>query len=313
MPDEKNLQSNTDPVELWRHWHDASFKMWSDLLGGDREAYVDPSGLYRQWFENLRSTWEKAEEAPAKTANTYDPWRWWTEALTEAWRRTAEAGTLMANLTPRWVEMAGELQKQMLDGGNLPADPMDFYLRLYNATSGPLSEMATDILENEVFLEDSRRLSTLYAAFYNAFRRLSEEYFSSIQLPTSSDVYRVAELVVALDDKVDRIEETFEDFEHGYGEPATAEAVDALNKRLDGVEERLGQLDRVEGKLDELLAALNAAPDRASQAGNSQTEVRTTDAARRVAEEMDVDLAEVEGTGSGGQVTVQDVRREGED
>lgn len=313
MPDQNKPQANTDPMELWRHWHDASFKAWSGLLGGDREAYVDPSGLYRQWLENLRSTQEKAQEAPAGTANTYDVWRWWTEALTEAWRRTGEAGTLMADLTPRWVEMSAELQKQMLDGGNLPADPMDFYLRLYNATSGPLSEMATDILENETFLEDSRRLFTLYAAFYSAFRRVAEEYFSSIQLPTSSDVYRVAELVVALDDKVDRIEEAFEELEDGAEEPATAEAVDALNRRLDAVEERLGQLDRVEDKLDQLLAVLNAAPESASQAGSSQREVRATDAARRVAEELDVDLADVEGTGSGGQVTVQDVRREGEE
>lgn len=311
MPTEKKPQANIDSMELWRHWHDATFKMWSDLLGGDKEAYVDPSGLYRQWFENLRSTREKAEEVPAGTANTYDVWRWWTEATAEAWRRTAEAGTLMAELTPRWLEMAGELQKQMLDRGNLPTDPMDLYLRLYNATSGPLSEMATDILENEMFLEDSRRLSTLYAAFYNAFRRVSEEYLGSLQLPTSSDVYRVAQLVVDLDDKVDRIEETFEDFERGY--EAAAEAVDALNKRLDGVEERLGQLDRVESKLDQLLAALNAAPDSASRASNSRTGTRVTDAARRKAEELGVDLSEVEGTGSDGRVTVEDVRRKGED
>jgi pyruvate/2-oxoglutarate dehydrogenase complex dihydrolipoamide acyltransferase (E2) component len=312
MPDENKPQANLDPMEFWRHWHDASFKMWTDLLGGDKDAYVDPSGLYRQWMEGLRSVREKAEDAPAATANTYDLWQWWTEAATEAWRRSAEVGSLMTGLAPRWLEMAGELQKQMLEGGNLPKDPMDFYLRLYNATSGPLAEMATDVLENEPLLEDSRRLFILNAAFYNAFQRISEEYLSSLGLPTNSDVYRVAELVVGLDEKVDRIEETFEEFEYGYKEPATAEAVDELNKRLDEVEERLGQLDRVERKLDQLLAAQNAAPDRAPQAGNSGAGTSATDAARRKAEEIGVDLAEVEGTGTGGQVTVEDVRREGE-
>lgn len=283
MSDGKKPQANTDPAELWRQWHDANIKVWSDLLRGDKEAFVDPYGLYRQWFENLRSAWENAEEAPAGPANSYNVWQWWMEATTEAWRRAAEIGTLMTESTPRWLEITGELQKQMLGEGNLPTDPMDFYLRLYNATSGPLSEIATEVLQNELFLEDSRRLFTLYAAFYNVFRRASEEYFSSLQLPTSSDVYRVAELVVALDDKVDRIEETFEDFEHGYKEPATAEAVDALNKRLDQVEKRLDQLDQVESKLDQLLEALNTTANRGSQAGanSSQIETRATDAAER--------------------------------
>lgn len=281
MSDEKKPQANTDPAELWRQWHDANVKVWSDLLRGDKEAFVDPYGLYRQWFENLRSAREKAEEAPAGPANSYNVWQWWMEATTEAWRRAAEIGTLMTESSPRWLEMTGELQKQMLGEGNLPTDPMDFYLRLYNATSGPLSEIATEVLQNELFLEDSRRLFTLYAAFYNVFRRASEQYFSSLQLPTSSDVYRVAELVVALDDKVDRIEETFEDFEHGYKEPATAEAVDALNKRLDHVEKRLDQLDQVESKLDQLLEALNTTANRGSEAGinSSQIETRATDAA----------------------------------
>ena len=110
--------------------------------------------------------------------------------------------------------------------------------------------------------------------------------------------------MVTLDDKVDRIEETFEDFEYGYKELATIEAVDAVNKRLDQVEKRLDQLDRVESKLDQLLAAQNATSN-----GDSTD---ATDAARHVAEELGVDLAEVQGTGSGGQITVDDVRKKGE-
>jgi len=49
---------------------------------------------------------------------------------------------------------------------------------------------------------------------------------------------------VALDDGSDRMKEDVQRFEHG--EPATAQALDALNKRLDGVEE-IGS-DRVEGQ-----------------------------------------------------------------
>jgi pyruvate/2-oxoglutarate dehydrogenase complex dihydrolipoamide acyltransferase (E2) component len=41
-------------------------------------------------------------------------------------------------------------------------------------------------------------------------------------------------------------------------------------------------------------------------------EIKATEAARRRAEELGVDLREVEGTGSKGQITVQDVKKEAE-
>ena len=54
---------------------------------------------------------------------------------------------------------------------------------------------------------------------------------------------------MALEDKVDRIEEAFEDFEYGYAEPATAENVDTLEKNIEALDSRI---DRVESKLDQL-------------------------------------------------------------
>jgi hypothetical protein len=176
------------------------------------------------------------------------------EATAETWRRAAEIWTSMMGLAaPRWMEMMQEVQKQMLSGGNFPADPLDFYTRLYNATSGPLSKMAGDILEDESLLEYSRRLFEYYAVSNSIFRRASEEYFSNLELPTSSDMTQMAGLIVALDDKVDRVEEALEEVEDGYEELATAGAIEALEKRLDRVESRLDQLDRLENKLDQLI------------------------------------------------------------
>ncbi|MCA3748672.1 MAG: E3 binding domain-containing protein, partial [Rubrobacter sp.] len=111
-----------------------------------------------------------------------------------------------------------------------------------------------------------------------------------MQLPTRSDISRVASLVVALEEKVDRIEETFEDFEYRSARPATEERVAEL-------EERLG---RVEEKLDRLLGAVEEGPGGA---------VRATEAARREAAERGLDLSQVEGSGEGGRITVEDVRR----
>ena len=50
----------------------------------------------------------------------------------------------------------------------------------------------------------------------------------------------------------------------------------------------------------------SAEPDRAG--GDPET-VKATDAARRKAEELNVDLREVEGTGAGGRIVVGDVKK----
>jgi hypothetical protein len=243
-----------DPVELWRQWYDTTFGMWTNLLGaGNKETHPEPYNLYRQWLDNLQEASKQVEGDPAGFTNHYETWQRWTEATLETWRRAAEVGTRMAGLAaPRWIEMAEEVQKQMLGEGGFPTDPMDFYMRWYNATSGPLSKLADDILRDEAFLESSRRLIDYYTISDSIFRRASEEYFSNLQLPTSSDTDRIAELVVALDDKTDRIEEMLEDLEPGPEEQETAG--DTLEKRLERVESRLDQLDRVESKLDQLLA-----------------------------------------------------------
>jgi polyhydroxyalkanoic acid synthase PhaR subunit len=202
----------------------------------------------------------------------------------------------------------------LLAGAVPPSDPLQLATQWYNATSGPFSDFVGDVIEREEFLEPSSRFLQSYASFYKVFKRNSEEYLKNLQLPVRSDITRIAGLVVNLEEKVDRIEEVLEDFEYGYSEPATTESVRALGERL----------DRVEGKLDRLLAALenNVQNDGAQDAEPSVQEVvslngspagvRATAAARRKAEEMGVDLSEVEGTGNGGQVTVEDVRRKGE-
>jgi predicted RNase H-like nuclease (RuvC/YqgF family) len=68
---------------------------------------------------------------------------------------------------------------------------------------------------------------------------------------------------VGLEDKLDRLEEAFEEFEYGYAKPATDETVSALEERIGGLEKKLddnrSDLARVEDKLDRLFAALDTA------------------------------------------------------
>ena len=299
LTEERRLGTGVDPAELWRRWFETGTRAWAGMLQG--EGYSDPYGLYRQWFEGAEIARRQMMGATAangtESARKADPrelWRRWFDASVESWEKSAELGGEMLNITPRYFEMLEQARTNLMNVGSFPKDPLEFAVHWYNATSGPFSEFIQDVIEREEFLEPASEWLQHYASFYKLFARRSEEYLKSLQVPVRSDITRVAGLVVALEDKVDRLVEAFEEFEYGYAKPATAEELGELEKRF----------DRVEGKLDRLLAAL--------ENGNAQNGApEATDAARRKARELGVDLTEIVGTGAGGQITVDDVRRRG--
>jgi polyhydroxyalkanoic acid synthase PhaR subunit len=301
---ERGAVSGMDPAELWRQWMESGSRMWSEMAKGSQ---ADPYGAYRRWFEGMREMQERTigavPEPVAGNPGINDLWRRWFELSADSWKKSAEMGQNAMELLPRWMQMLDEARTNLLAGGAPPGDPLQLATQWYNATSGPFSDFVGDVIEREEFLEPSSRFLQSYASFYKVFKRNSEDYLKNLQLPVRSDISRIAGLVVNLEEKVDRIEEVLEDFEYGYAEPATTESVKRLETRL----------DRVEGKLDRLLAALEAGTqDGEAETNGSRVEVRATDAARRKASEMGVDLAEVVGTGADGQVTVDDVRKKGE-
>ena len=307
--------SAMDPAELWRRWLESGSRMWSEMAGGAQGDQVDPYGVYRRWFEGVREVQERmigaAPEPVAGNPGSRELWQRWFESAGESWRRSAELSQNAMEVLPRWTQMLEEARDNLLAAGAPPSDPLQLATQWYNATNGPFSDFVGDLIEREEYLEPSSRYLQSYASFYKVFKRNSEEYLKNLQLPVRSDVTRIASLVVNLEDKVDNIEEVLEDFEFGYATPATAESVQGLERRL----------VRVEGKLDRLLAALEssgqnggaqAAQTPADANGSAAVEVKATDAARRKARELGVILAEVEGTGADGQVTIEDVRKKGE-
>ena len=349
MTEESRIGAGMDPTELWTQWYETGSKMWSEVMQGNQESYVDPYGLYRQWFESMGRMRDQMMDAAGAAAGgqgspvSADPqemWSKWADATLEGWQKAAGVGTQMMSMTPRWMQMMDQARENLMQLPNTPNDPLEFAVQWYGATSGPVSEFVQDVIEREEFLDISSRFMQNYASAYKVFGRNSEEYLHNLQMPSRSDVTRVASLLVALEDKVDRLEETFEEFEYGYTEPATAESIEALDKRLESISAPDGSLDRIEalegrmdgieGKLDQLLAAVEsistngsgdttavAEPQQAgqsepAQSGPAQEEIKATNAAHRKAEELGVDLATVDGTGADGQITVDDVRQKGD-
>ena len=172
-------------------------------------------------------------------------WRRWFAGTARGLQGGTGQGTA-GSLGPLWEQMAESIRKEAVSGEELPKDPVEFFLRWYGKTNERWTEVADDLLKNKEALESNARLQANFARSYRELRHASEEGLKNLQIPSRSDVARVAQLVVGVENKVDRIEEAFGEFVYGGSEPATAESVRGLEERMDALE----------AKMDRILAVL---------------------------------------------------------
>ena len=210
-------------------------------------SYADPYGIYRRWFEAWGGTRE-GDAGPSVGADEIEElWRRWFAGTAKGLQGSSGGyGPAGESLEPLWEQMAESIRKEAASGEELPKDPVEFFLRWYDATSERWTKLADDLLKKEEVLESNAVLQENFARSYRELRRASEESLRNMQIPSRSDVARVAKLVVGVENKLDRIEEAFGGFVYGDSEPATAESVRGLEERM----------DRLEGKMDRILAAL---------------------------------------------------------
>ncbi|MGI8650044.1 MAG: E3 binding domain-containing protein [Rubrobacter sp.] len=374
---ERPGMSGTNPTDLWRQWYEMGSRMWQGPMqaGGDT-TMMDPWGLYRQWFEGMETVREQTMQAvqggmsgmpgmdklPSMpgidTEQAAATWRKVVEATVEGWQKSADMTNEMLSLAPKWQETVEQARNNLLSIEKFPTDPLEFAVQWYNATSGPYSEFVQELIEREEFLAPASQFLQNYASFYKLFRKNSEDYLKNLQIPTRSDITRIASLVVALEEKVDNVEEALEDMQDAQNTTANDGKIEALEKQLSQTEDKV---DRVESKLDQIIAILNQPSDTSatddlddrvdqvegkhdqlpsslgdlgpdaetgsenapasesangngsgSAQGSDSDEIRATDAAKRKASDLGVDLATVTGTGSDGLITVEDVRKKGE-
>ncbi len=254
MSEETNTRKPTDPMDVWEQWYETVSKGWSNTVHGNGNGHAagssDPFNLYQTWLKGITDAQEQFKQS---SGDPQQLWTRWFETTTAIWRQSAAVGGDPLGLTTQWLEMMEEAQARLLAGVKLPTDPFTFFKQWYDSMSETWSAVIGKLIGTEKFMEVSSELLRSYASFYGTARRANEEYFRNLQLPTRTDIARVAGLVVSLEDKVDRIESMLEDAEDRSGQLATSDSVASLHKRVADVEKRL---DRMEGKLDTLLTSL---------------------------------------------------------
>lgn len=213
---------------------------------GTEKKYADPHGLYRRWFETWGEAWEGEPGMPIGGDEIEELWRRWFAGTAKGLGGGGGGDAFAGSLGPLWEQMAESIRKEAVSGEELPEDPVEFFVRWYAATSEKWSAVADDLLKKKDVLKSNAVAQENFARSYRELRHASEESLRNLQIPSRSDVARVAKLVVGVENKVDRLEEAFGEFVYGGSEPATAESVRSLQERMDGLE----------AKMDRILAAL---------------------------------------------------------
>ena len=252
MPDKANSQGTMDPMEMWKQWNQSTSTMWSNVMGGNKEAIVDPYGLYSAWLKGVEEAQEQLKAGASKMINPEEFWKNWFDTTTAGWRKAAESGTDPFGLTTRWLELMEEARTKMFSAGNMPTDPFTFYKQWYDATSDTWSKVVGDIITTEEFTKASSQFLENYLGFVKTSRRTYEEYFKNLQLPTRSDITRIAELIVSLENKVDTIEDALENVDDSIGQLVTDTSFHELATRLNDVENTLTALPSAIEKINKL-------------------------------------------------------------
>ncbi len=276
MSEGTNAGNLVDPIELWRQWNETTATMWTSALDSTKQVY-DSSVSY-PWLKNMGNVQPPDKTYPALFNTLKEIWQTWFEATMEIWQQAVSQGDPQEGLAKQWLKMMEEAQAKLQVGEVLPIDPFTLFRDWYNASNEEWARNIESVLGSEKFLLSSGPLLESYAGAMRAFRLASEAYFKKLQLPTLSDIAGVAELVIALEEKVDKIEDGFEGLEEQYSALASSEMVAGLQERLNQTvtnetlqnlatqvqqlanSERVAQLEKrltgVEEKLDLILSHL---------------------------------------------------------
>src|SRR6266567_1911836 len=192
-----------------------------------------------------------AEESKAREPmDPRDFWRQCYEATTGALAKAAELEGDPLGITAQWLKVMEENRAKILAGGTTPAEPYTFFKQWYEASSETWSKVVGDIIGEEKFVENASQIMESYTSHYMVTRRANEDYFRNLQLPTRSDLARVAEIIVALEEKVDRLDDALDDIEDGNSQVATKDVITELEGRLSRVEKRLDAISSALEKLE---------------------------------------------------------------
>jgi uncharacterized protein YukE len=225
-------------------------------MSGETQAQGTSAESWKNWQEAWKAFYETVSRmwpqigAGSKGATTFgkpssfglpDPtqiWTDWVDAATWHWRK----GLDVQELPAPWLEMMEEVRAKMQMDDNISLDPITALKHWYDTSAEKWSKILGDAIVTEHFVEAMSYILQSYASFHSIFRQASEAYFSNLQLPTRSDIARLAALVVNLEEKVDRIEDSLEDMGDNSTQLSDKTSLQRLETRLEQEDKKMEKI-----------------------------------------------------------------------
>lgn len=258
MTEDTRARASTDPTavlkqwqEAWKTYSDMSTNVWLKASDAHNVASASPNDQYRAWLQSITAAQEQFRSIFPGILNPAEAWQKWLDTTTDVWKKAAESGADTLGLATQWWQMMEQMRAKLLSGETIPSDPFTFFKQWYETTSETLAKNVGDVIGSDTFMQANSRFLESYLRAVREFGRASEEYFHSLQLPTRSDIARVAQLVVSLDEKIDVLDDTFEHLEDKLAQMAKSAAVEnvaryvaSLEGKISGIEDSLVDLQR---------------------------------------------------------------------
>jgi polyhydroxyalkanoic acid synthase PhaR subunit len=180
-------------------------------MNNSKTTRMDDSSFDGSWMKAMNAMQERLTNHAWGLLDPCEAWKLWLETTLDMWRSAINMGGDHLGLIASWVKVMEKVQERIQAGQSVALDPFAMFQEWYDVASKPWSRTVEENIASERFLAAFAEPGLEnYSHLMRAFRRASEAYFKTLQLPTLSDIARVAELVVDLEEKVDTIEETIE-------------------------------------------------------------------------------------------------------
>ena len=177
----------------------------------------------------------------------------------------------------------------MSDAGKGPGgvpDPMQFWRDLYQQGEASWGKVLEQTMSTESYAALMGQTLEAYVSFQQALRDSMNRYLETMNLPSRDDFTRLAAQVVALENKIEALDEKLDGLQDGLGGrdgkldalraslEAQAAQLGELRASLNGRAEQLGQLraslEARDSKLEAVLARLEATARGSTRAGEGR-------------------------------------------
>ena len=88
-----------------------------------------------------------------------------------------------------------------------PPDPFELWRQIYDTNERAWNTVLERTVSNPAFAESSGKLLETFLAAQKTIRDNMRSYLEQVNLPTREDITRLGELIVALEEKVDQLDD----------------------------------------------------------------------------------------------------------